>query len=317
MDGVINETPRMLAVEGAQLLLNSLNSFALDEASLHIPVRAVENRVWVVAANKVGPLVPERSIAAVAERVGVPADRLHGAGESQIVAPDGTVVAMGPRTGEAVVIADIDVSAANDKTRPDGTDVMAARRPELYAAIAAPPVGREAGPGAAEMNAVVVCPVAATPDELSAMVRDATAAGADLVVLPELSGVSVADLRAAVAGSDTVVVSSLLEDGAHVGVAVGGGGVLLRQLQLHHSARHQRSVTRLGQTLEVLDLPWGRLAVIVGDDALYPETFRLAALQDADVVAVPFTRPRPGSRPAVAGASGGEPTESGGRLLAQ
>lgn len=28
---------------------------------------------------------------------------------------------------------------------------------------------------------------------------------------------------------------------------------------------------------------------MVGDDALYPETFRLAALQDADVVAVPFT----------------------------
>ena len=91
MDGVINETPRMLAVEGAQVLLNSLNSFALDEASLHVPVRAVENRVWVVAANKVGPLVPERSIAAVAERVGVPAGLLHGAGESQIVAPDGSV----------------------------------------------------------------------------------------------------------------------------------------------------------------------------------------------------------------------------------
>src|SRR6476620_9277105 len=43
MDGVINETPRMLAVGGAQVLLNSLNSFALDEASLHVPVRAVEN----------------------------------------------------------------------------------------------------------------------------------------------------------------------------------------------------------------------------------------------------------------------------------
>ena len=27
----------------------------------------------------------------------------------------------------------------------------------------------------------------------------------------------------------------------------------------------------------------------MGDDALYPETFRLAALKDADVVAVPFT----------------------------
>jgi predicted amidohydrolase len=99
MDGVINETPRMLGVGGAQVLLNSLNSFALDEASLHVPVRAVENRVWVIAANKVGPLVPERSIDAVAERVGVPKERLHGAGESQIVAPDGTVVAIGPLSG--------------------------------------------------------------------------------------------------------------------------------------------------------------------------------------------------------------------------
>ncbi len=119
--------------------------------------------------------------------------------------------------------------------------------------------------------------------------RDAASAGTDLVVLPELSGVSVGDLRASVAGSDTVVVSSMLQDGAHVGVAVGGDGVLLTQPQLHASARHQDSVTRLGQALEVLDLPWGRLVVIVGDDALYPETFRLAALMDADVVAVPFT----------------------------
>ena len=158
MDGVINETPRMLAVEGAQVLLNSLNSFALDEASLHVPVRAVENRVWVVAANKVGPLVPDRSIALVAARVGVPADLLHGAGESQIVAPDGRVVACGPRRGEAVVIADLDVEEADDKTRPDGTEVLAARRPELYGPIAEAPRGRRAPAGADTLPTTVVCP---------------------------------------------------------------------------------------------------------------------------------------------------------------
>ena len=43
MDGVINETPRALALRGAQVLCNSLNSFAVDEGSLHIPVRAAEN----------------------------------------------------------------------------------------------------------------------------------------------------------------------------------------------------------------------------------------------------------------------------------
>ncbi|TNC33216.1 carbon-nitrogen hydrolase family protein [Mumia zhuanghuii] len=300
MDGVINETPRMLAVDGAQVLLNSLNSFALDEASLHVPVRAVENRVWVIAANKVGPLVPEHSIEAVATAVGVPVERLHGAGESQIVAPDGTVVARGPLSGEAVVVADIDVSLADDKRRPDGTDVLAVRRPELYGPIVAPPHGRRAPAGAPEVVAAVVCP--GEGDDVLALVRDAVAGGAQLVVLPELAAWSggVAGegstpsfatdaLRDALAGSSATAVTSVREDDQHVGLAVDAGGVVLRQPQLHASVRHAAWATRLGDALEVVDLPWGRLAVVVGDDALHPETFRLASLQDADVVAVPFT----------------------------
>jgi len=287
MDGVINETPRMLAVEGAQLLLNSLNSFALDEASLHVPVRAVENHVWVVAANKVGPLVPERSIAMVAERVGVPVELLHGAGESQIVAPDGTVVAIGPRSGESIVVADIDVALADNKTRADGTDVFVARRPELYGPIAAAPVGRQRGPGAESVDVAVVCPEPG--EDLHDVLATAIAGGPALVVLPELAGLSAEDLIAALTATETVVVSSVIENGEHVGLAVDSTGVLLRQPQLHESARLRDVVHRHGDGLAVLDLPWGRLAIIVGDDALYPETFRLAALQDADVVAVPFT----------------------------
>jgi len=88
MEGVICEVTRSLAVRGAQVLLNSLNSFATDEASLHVPVRAAENKVWVVAANKVGPLLPADRLPDIAARLGVPPDLLHGAGESQIVAPD-------------------------------------------------------------------------------------------------------------------------------------------------------------------------------------------------------------------------------------
>ena len=91
-EGVINEVTRGMALRGAQVLLNSLNSFALDEADLHIPVRAAENKVWVVAANKVGPLLPEEHLPAMSANLGVPPEWLHGAGESQIVAPDGTVV---------------------------------------------------------------------------------------------------------------------------------------------------------------------------------------------------------------------------------
>ena len=286
MDGVINETPRMLAVGGAQVLLNSLNSFALDEASLHVPVRAVENRVWVVAANKVGPLVPARSIATVAERVGVPVELLHGAGESQIVAPDGTVVAVAPRTGEAVVVADIEVEAADDKRRPDGTDVMASRRPDLYGPILDAPRGRQRAAGADELVTAIVNP--ADGDDVAALLTDALATGAGLVVLPELAGVAPDAIVAALAGSPAYVATSVADGTAHVGLVLSAEGVVLRQQQLHASAQHPWA-TALGDGLGVVDLPWGRLALVVGDDALYPETFRLASLQDVDVVAVPFT----------------------------
>lgn len=303
MDGVIFETPRMLAVEGAQILLNSLNSFALDEASLHVPVRAAENKVWVVAANKVGPLVPDHSIEKVASLVGVPVARLHGAGESQIVAPDGTVVACAPRTGEAVVVADIDITMADDKSRPDGTDVISERRPELYSALADAPTGRQATAGAPEIRAAVLSPEA--DDDIALLVAEAVAEGVDLVVLPELAahpdGLATSPaspalapeaLAVLLAGTETLVVTSFLnESGAHVGAVVSAQGIELAQPQLHRSARHgdlpSVAVTQKSP-IAVHDAPWGRLAVVVGDDALYPETFRLAALADADVVAVPF-----------------------------
>jgi predicted amidohydrolase len=298
MDGVIFETPRMLAVRGAHLLLNSLNSFALDEASLHIPVRAAENKVWVVAANKVGPLLPEAVRDNVAAQLGIDGGWLEGAGESQIVAPDGTVVAIAPRHGEAVVTADIDVALAHDKRRPDGTDIMAARRPATYAPLAAEPRGVTEQPGPAEALAAVVTRV----EDVAA----AVASGARLVVLPELAqtpdGTTTDPARLAdeadaflaalaqAAGDAVAVTTVVRREGAafaHTAVAV-GGGVAHEQRALHASGRHPWA-TELAGEVSVVATPVGRLALLVGDDGLYPEAVRLTALVEAEVVALPFT----------------------------
>lgn len=314
MDGVINETPRGLALRGAQILCNSLNSFARDEASLHVPVRAAENKVFVVAANKVDPLIPEFLLEPVSQQTSIPVEYLHGAGESQIVAPDGSVLAKAPLTGDAVVIAEIEVAQADDKRRPDGTDIFGARRPELYRALAAEPGLREYEKGAESIGAAVYQPRAEgreAVEEAADAVALAARDGAQLIVLPELfcvEGGRVSDPAAAAglcaeavdalaaairsSGADACAVTSIAESVpggyAHSAVLIGAEGVIARQRQLHRIARHAGWVTQLGESLEVIQMGWGRLALIVGDDSIFPESFRLAALQNAEVVALPM-----------------------------
>ncbi|MCP4139131.1 MAG: carbon-nitrogen hydrolase family protein [Chloroflexi bacterium] len=290
MDGVIPEPARALALNGANILLNSLNSFALDEASLHIPVRAAENKIYVVAANKVGGLVPPAMAQIVAERLKIPVDAVVGAGESQIVAPDGTILAKAPKKGEAIIFADIDIDDASNKLRPDGTDIFSARRAELYTPIADAPASGQIYTEAAERVKTAIFQPESSGQERSAeidqAIKKASKDGIQLLVLPELSCQSTDEIKSALDGCEMVVATSIQEENAHVGVLIGRDGILLRQPQLHACGRHGWA-TDLGDSLNVIDLSWGRFALIVGGDVIYPEVFRLAVLQNVQVVACP------------------------------
>ena len=107
MDGVVPEVPRSLAVRGARLLLNSLNSFALDEASTHIPVRAAENRAWLVACCKIGPLLPPDRLAEFSANMGVPGSMLRGAVQHR------TAEMLNPKTGNTVKVGIIRIRSFN------------------------------------------------------------------------------------------------------------------------------------------------------------------------------------------------------------
>lgn len=306
MDGVINETPRCLALNGAQVMLNSLNSFATDEASLHIPVRAAENKVFVVAANKIGPLVPEEMVPAISAATGIPPTFLDGAGESQVVSPDGTVLAKASRDKEEFIYADIQVGAADDKRRPDGTDVYSSRRPELYAPISQDPANQtlpEMG-GSEEMMAAIVQLADATDlGELAQRLEAAVSNGAAMVVLPPFTGSgddlqaraefgqSVLDVIAGRCGG-AIVVTSLIQQAQnggyqHAAVAIDTSGVVLSQPQVHRSERF--GFSEPADDFLSLETDFGRLAVLASDDSIYPETFRLLAMQGVEVVALPLS----------------------------
>lgn len=307
MDGVINETPRCLALRGADIMLNSLNSFAPDEGSLHIPVRAAENKVFVVAANKVGPLVPEAMMEGISAATNIPVEFLNGAGESQIVAPDGTVLAMAKTREEEVVFAEFDVTQARDKRRPDGTDIFSSRRPELYSVLGENPESLDAPvfSGAAPLPAALIQlenTGAAALDEAKAAVQQAVSDGARLIALPGLfclaeagADNAVSESEAAIAAladvaGDALITTSLVleaEGGKqHCAVAIGAQGLVARQGQVHYSERFSWSV--LSDRFDVFKTEFGCLALMCSDDSIYPEAFRLVAMQGADVVSVPL-----------------------------
>tara|TARA_R110002049_G_scaffold229987_1_gene402135 strand:- start:10636 stop:12348 length:1713 start_codon:yes stop_codon:yes gene_type:complete len=312
-DGVTCETPRGLALRGAQLFCDSLNSFALDEATLHVPARAPENRVFLVAANKVGPLIPVHLLQAVSEQTHIPVRFLNGAGGSQIVDPWGNVLARAQGDGEEVIVADIDLALSDDKRMPDGTDILAARRPALYRDIAAEPQQPVQASAAEELDVACIAPLASAEQALLEIPQLLAALPAEtgLAVLPELfcyerdntmtpEEQCALGERAIASITDNLrdfpclsICTSLMRpynvDGTQ-GVAVAAvlinrDGILAEQPRLHSAGAAPG--LQLADELQLVDMPWGRLAILSGHDLLFPEVVKLAAIRGAQVLAVP------------------------------
>ncbi|CAA0081962.1 N-carbamoyl-D-amino acid hydrolase [Zhongshania aliphaticivorans] len=306
MDGVINETPRCLALRGAQILCNSLNSFAPDEGNLHIPVRAAENKVFVVAANKVGPLVPEEMMAGISAATNIPEVFLCGAGESQIVAPDGTVLAMAETDGEEVVSALITPALADDKRRPDGSDIFAVRRPALYTQLGVDPALADAVScsGENDISAALLRCDTATESDICELVSSAQKGGARLITLSPQSGFDaikteelaawyeksqrlIASITAQLSDDVYVVCPVVAKDGEryqHQLVLLSATGILASQGQVHYSERFAWS--SLADGFSAYELPFATISMLTSDDSIFPEAFRLCALSGAEVVVV-------------------------------
>lgn len=118
------ESGRVLKLKGAQVLAIPTNWPVASDTWAHTPiVRATENHIIVAAADRVGE---ERGF--------------RFAGHSQIIDPEGRVLASAGETEEAVLIADVDpaFSDRNRVVRQPGTyefDRIATRRPEMYGPI--------------------------------------------------------------------------------------------------------------------------------------------------------------------------------------
>jgi len=119
------EVTRSLALAGADIVVLPTNwpLAARANAELLAPARAYENRVYLLVSNRVG-----------VERTG------EFCGRSQIVDPSGLRLAEAEVSGETLLLADIDVELARDKSivpAPGEYEMhlFGHRRPELYGSL--------------------------------------------------------------------------------------------------------------------------------------------------------------------------------------
>ena len=113
------ETARTLALGGADLIAHPSN-LVLPHCPQAIITRCLENRIFIVTANRVG--TEER----------IPGNTLNFIGQSQVVDPDGNILCRASENGEETKIIDIDIEKSRNKSINSSDDLFTDRRPDLY-----------------------------------------------------------------------------------------------------------------------------------------------------------------------------------------
>jgi len=113
-DWFFPESCRTLMLKGADVIAHPAN-LVLPFWPKAAVTRAVENRVFIATASRIGD---ERGI--------------HFIGRSQIVSPGGKILASAGRRRVEQAVVEVDPSEARDKTVTPYNDIVGDRRPEAY-----------------------------------------------------------------------------------------------------------------------------------------------------------------------------------------
>jgi predicted amidohydrolase len=312
-DGRIPEIFRAMAMQGAEVIVDMANFFAMDQADMWGPARAFENGVWLVAATKAGH---ERSI--------------YYPGGSMIVDPKGRVISKVPYDTHGMAVASIDLDEASDKSIYAANDKIADRRPETYGIMALPyektpvfgiaekpliPARSVTKVAAIQMHVTRDCPSSDVLD----MIDHADKLGVKVLTLPEyafcpsaipnaVEAVALADRTAAllakvsgIAGKYQCLIAIPGIERAANGLFVttfliGPDGKDLGKYRKTHLTAEERKWARAGDDYPVFETPFGRIGVMSGYDAVFPETSRCLAIAGADIILWPASLREPFER---------------------
>ncbi|EIC86750.1 nitrilase-related carbon-nitrogen hydrolase [Serratia sp. M24T3] len=307
MDIHFVETARLAGVQNAEIICHISNWLAERTPAPYWINRAWENDCYLVESNRWGL---ERGV--------------QFSGGSCIINPDGSVQSS-IDSGNGVVRGEILLQRGEKASR------VTQRRPETYLELmndsftwnpldffglyqrSPLPVGKQSTVSVGQFQ-----PLNDVQSNLLEIRRLATAArqnGSELMVFPELSLTGAfqhADQALHLDGAELAAVTKLaitLQMTLVIGiieaakgnlyntaVAIGPAGLLGSYRKIHLN-QQERTWATAGDHWATVDLPCGRMGLLIGEDLVFPESGRILALRGCDIIACPaaLAGPTPGA----------------------
>ena len=301
MDIHFPETARLLALDGVDVICHISNWLAERTPAPYWISRAMENGCYLLESNRWGL---ERGV--------------QFSGGSCIIEPDGNIAAV-VDGGDGIAYAEIDIKRSRQR-QVLGELVFEQRRPDYYHALLSDsflwnpqdffglygqrplPPGKQSRITVAQFS-----PTERVEDNLAAITALTEEAvlqqGSELIVFPEsaltghLAGAAQAQTPESPAVQALARLAIKLRVYLVVGMAekqqdkcyntqilLGPEGVIGTYRQIHLSRAHQAWASA-GEHWRVFDTALGRVGLLLGHDALLPESARILALMGCDIIA--------------------------------
>lgn len=302
------ETARIAALKGADVLVHISCWLAEKAPALHWITRTFENGFYLVEGNRYGL---ERGV--------------YFSGGACIIDPDGAVQALHD-SGDGIAYGMIDIEKARARNFPNGGNKLLDRRPELYLNITRHPYswnpldifrryGYDVLPEGkkSRISVVQLRPeignLRANLNAVGAYVKKAASEGGELVVFPELTLTGLVNKEQARALAMQVNGESMLElvefcmrynlhiivglveeeGGAYYNTAVllGPAGLVGKQRKVHLCDLDEAWATPGSGGFLHFNTTVGRVGILIGHDAMFPESGRVLAIDGVDVLCCP------------------------------
>jgi predicted amidohydrolase len=303
-DGRLPEIVRCLSLQGADILLDLTNwvtsgfekeTLTNPQVEYMIPTRALENRVWIIAANKVG----------------MEAKSILYCGKSAVFTPDGEVVKIASSCQEEILFYEISLEEAIDKSIDHQINAIDDRRPELYSELVQPTdtlpiysiMKKKTNPK--NPNPLIAVVQIEFKDnfkkflqKIEFFINNLLEQETNIIIFPENDFIFpengeeiIYKVKQITKNRKVLCVITLIEkaDGSYYKTAfLIESGKLRGKYRKTHLEREEKNIFTPGDLgLPVFKTSYGYIGVMIGYEGIFPEIARILTLKGADIIVWP------------------------------